>query len=321
MKRLFVSTALVAGLAGMATADPYVAGDEIRVIQGGKPGGGSDQLAQLTEPYLDDLLEVTFLNEYLPGAAAAIAWTKVGLQSPKDGSVISVTNMPMLLTNYIMSDAVKYTAKDFTPIANVVTDPNILVVGPDSPYQTIDAFIEAAKAAPGQLTVGNSGVGGDDHFATLMLEKATGATFQKVPFQGDGPSATAAMGEKIDASLNNLGTVYSQVSNGTLRALAVFSKERSEFMPDVPTLMESGIDMASGSSRGFSAPAGIPDEARDQLIDAFKEMAASDAFKAQAKERALSLNMVYGDEYAEMMQSMETELTDLWAELQASAAN
>ncbi len=182
----------------------YVAGEDVTVLQGFKPGGGSDVLAQLVQPYVSKKLGVNFVNEYIPGATGAIAWTRLAKQSKKDGSVISITNTPMLMTNYIMNDAITYNIRELTPIANVVTDPGIAVVAKDSPYNTIEDLLAAAKEKPGRVTVGNSGMGGDDYFTTLLIEKATGLSFKKVPFQGDGPSATAAMGNKIDVSFNNV---------------------------------------------------------------------------------------------------------------------
>lgn len=297
-----------------AQAD-YVAGKDVVVLQGFKPGGGSDVLAQLVQPYLTKALGVNFVNEYIPGATGAIAWTRLARQSKKDGSVISITNTPMLMTNYIMSDAITYTIKDLTPIANVVTDPGIAVVAKDSRYNSIEDLLAAAKEKPGRITVGNSGMGGDDFFTTLLLEKETGLSFKKVPFQGDGPSATAAMGNKIDVSFNNVGTVYSQVESGNLKALAVFSDKRVTSLPDVPTLKEKGIDLVAGSSRGYSAPAGIPAEARDQLVAAFEALRTNQAFLDDAKKRALNIDLVTGEQYGEMFKSMESEFQGIWKDV------
>jgi putative tricarboxylic transport membrane protein len=298
----------------------YAAGDEIAVLQGFKAGGGSDALAQLTQPFLTKLLGVDMVNQYIPGAAGAIAWTRLAKQSKNDGATISITNTPMLVTNYIMNDAITYSIDELTPIANVVTDPGIIVVPGDSPFKTIEDLFAAAKKTPGRITVGNSGVGGDDFFSAILVEKAAGVKFQSVPFQGDGPSATAAMGGKIDASFNNLGNVYGFVKSGDLRALAIFTKERVDFLPDVPTLMEKGMNVVAGSSRGYSAPAGIPEKAREQLIAAFESLKANEEFKAIAKERALVLDIITGDNYLQMMRSMETDYKKIWSEIKSEVS-
>lgn len=133
MKLLSASIlALAVATAPIAANAEYSAGDEITVLQGFKAGGGSDALAQLTQPFLTKLLGVDMVNQYIPGAAGAIAWTRLAKQSKQDGGTISITNTPMLMTNYIMNDAITYSLDELTPIANVVTDPGIIVVPSDS---------------------------------------------------------------------------------------------------------------------------------------------------------------------------------------------
>jgi len=321
MKLLSASIlALAVATAPIAANAEYSAGDEITVLQGFKAGGGSDALAQLTQPFLTKLLGVDMVNQYIPGAAGAIAWTRLAKQSKNDGGTVSITNTPMLVTNYIMNDAITYSIDELTPIANVVTDPGIIVVPSDSPFKTVEDLFAAAKKSPGRITVGNSGVGGDDFFSAILVEQAAGVKFQSVPFQGDGPSATAAMGGKIDASFNNLGNVYGFVQSGDLRALAIFTKERVDFLPDVPTLVEKDMNVVAGSSRGYSAPAGIPEKAREQLIAAFESLKENEEFKAIAKERALVLDIVTGDDYLQMMKSMETDYKKIWKEIKSDTA-
>lgn len=321
MKLLSASIlALAVATAPIAANAEYSAGDEITVLQGFKAGGGSDALAQLTQPFLTKLLGVDMVNQYIPGATGAIAWTRLAKQSKQDGGTISITNTPMLMTNYIMNDAITYSIDELTPIANVVTDPGIIVVPSDSPFKTVEDLFAAAKKSPGRVTVGNSGVGGDDFFSAILVEQAADVKFQSVPFQGDGPSATAAMGGKIDASFNNLGNVYGHIVAGNLRALAIFTKERVDFLPDVPTLVEKDINVVAGSSRGYSAPAGIPEKAREQLIAAFESLKENEEFKAIAKERALVLDIVTGDDYLQMMKSMETDYKKIWKEIKSDTA-
>jgi putative tricarboxylic transport membrane protein len=289
----------------------------ITVLQGFKPGGGSDALAQLTQPFLEKILGKTFVNQYIPGATGAIAWTQLAKTTRPDGYTLSITNTPMLMTNYIMTPAITYNIHELTPIANVVTDPGIIVVAKDSPFKTVQDFFAAAKKHPGMLTVGNSGVGGDDFFTTLIVEKATGLKFQMVPFQGDGPSWQAAMGKKIDASFNNLGITFPQIKAGNLRALALFAEKRDPNIPDVPTLRELGFDVVSGSSRGYSAPKGIPADAREKLIKAFGEMAKDPAFQKAAAARALPIDMKLGGAYTQYLQKQETTFRGIWNEVKS----
>lgn len=285
----------------------------INLLMGFNPGGGSDQLAQLTTPYLKEYLNGTFNNIYKPGAAGAVAWTELAHATKNDGYTVSITNMPMIATNYITNPDIKYTVNDFTPLANVVTDPGVLMVGADSPYKTFQDFVDAAKANPGKVTVGNSGTGGDDFFYTLVLQKEAGIKVQMVPFDGDGPSWQNAAGGKIDASMNNLGTVLPQVQAGKARILAVMTKKRVDLIKDVPTFEELGVkNMIGGSSRGYSAPKGIPADVREKLLDAFKKMFDNPKFNEDVAKLGLLPDPILGDDYAKQMQDVEKNFTGIW---------
>ena len=298
-----------------AHAQKYSAGSDVTVVQGFQAGGGSDALAQLVQPYLAKELGVTFINRYQPGATGAIAWTGLAKQTAPDGKTVSITNTPMLMTNYIMNPTMQYSIDDLTPLANIVTDPGVIVVGKDSPFKTAKDFLDAARAQPGRVTVGNSGVGGDDFFSVIMIEKATGLKFQQVPFAGDGPSWAAALGGKIDASANNLGITYPQVKAGNLRVLAVFTEKRVPELPDVPTMKELGINVVAGSSRGYSAPKGMPEAAQKEFLAAMERVINNPDFKRDAATRAMVIDYKPGAEYAKFLKEQEVTFKQIWEEV------
>ncbi|ETW11579.1 hypothetical protein ATO8_16730 [Roseivivax marinus] len=314
-KAATVLTALVVAAPAVAQEGDgyYSSGDEVTVLMGFSPGGGSDALAQLVQPFLaEELGDVSFVNQYQPGATGAIAWTQLAKQVQPDGETISITNTPMLMTNYIMNDSITYNIDELTPIANIVTDPGVAVVAADSEFETFEDLLAAAKENPSSVTVGNSGVGGDDFFTSVLLEQAADVSLQKVPFEGDGPSWTAAMGGKIDASFNNVGITYPQIREGNLRPLVVFAEERLEELPDVPTAKELGYDVVAGSSRGYSAPAGFPEEARQQLIDALRRVTEDPEFQEAAASQAMNVDFIAGDDYTAMLDRMEEEFRGVW---------
>lgn len=284
----------------------------ITVLQGFKAGGGSDQLAQMTQPYLQDILGQSFTNEYIPGATGGIAWTQLAKQSKNDGYTLSITNTPMLMTNYIMNEDFNYNIDELEPIANVVTDPGVIVVPSDSPFDTYEDFAKYVEEHPGEVTAGNSGTGGDDFFTQIQWMQETGLEIEQVPFEGDGPSWQAAAGGKTDASFNNLGVTYSQIEAGNLKALVIFADERYELLPDVPTAKELGIDLTAGSSRGYSAPKGIPEDVKQKLIDAFEEMGNDPDFQESLKEIALPIDLKTGDEYKQYLEEQEKVFTEIW---------
>lgn len=308
-------TAAPAPAAPEAPAESNYPEKPISVLVGFNPGGGSDQLAQLTNPFLNKYLETPITNIYKPGATGAIAWTELAKQSKNDGYTISVTNTPMLMTNYIMNDDITYNIDELTPLANVLTDPGVIAVGKDSPFKTYEDFAKAVEANPGTVTVGNSGTGGDDFFTTLLWEKASGLKVQMVPFQGDGPSYQAAQGGKIDASFTNLGVVYGQVQAGNVRLLATFTKERSGLVPDVPTMKELGYDVVAGSSRGYSAPKGIPDDAKAKLLEAFEKTFKDPEFLDNIAKLGQEPDIMIGDDYAKYLSDNEKEFKIIWDEV------
>lgn len=314
---MFISTLIIvlAACSGDSSEESDYPTNPITVVQGFDPGGGSDQIAQLTQPYLEESIGESFTNEYIPGSAGAIAWTRLAQQTEKDGYTISVTNSPMLMTNYLMNSEISYTLEDFEPLANIVTDPAIIVVGPDSEIDSYEDFEKHLEEDPKSLNVSNSGVGGDDFFTQLKWTNETGLEMETVPYDGDGPSWQAAAGGDVDASFNNVGVVFPQIEEGNLKAIAVFTDERIDLLPDVPTVKELGVDVVSGSSRGYSAPKGIPEAAKQELLEAFKQLEDDEDFKAGLDKVALPMDIMIGEDYADFLKEEEKISGEIWEEV------
>ncbi len=307
---------MVCGTVLSASAAKYPS-KQIMVTQGHKPGGGSDGMYQLTRPYLEKYLGTTIVSQYNPGATGSINWTKFARTVKPDGYTLCVSLTPMIQTNYIMNPELNYRLSDFVPLVNVITDPAVVIVNANSPWNTMQDLMDAIKARPGEITVGNSGTGGDDYFATLRFEDLTGLRVQKIPFEGDGPSYQAVMGNKIDVSMNNLGITYQQIKAGNLKVLCVFSEERISHIPDVPTGKELGIDMVTGASRGYAAPKGLPGDIKQTLIEAFRKMAADPQFIKDCEDRIMPINMLYEADYEKLLTDDEVLYTRIWGELKA----
>ena len=306
---LSVALALSSVLSGAAVAAPYEEGDKVTVIIGFKPGGGADRLAQLIEPFLTKETGLKFINQYVPGASGAIAWTKVANIDGSKGDTISITQSPSMIAAYMFSKSINYSYKDFLPLANVVTDPGILVVGKDSPYNSLEDIIKAAKENPNHINVGTSGVGGGDHLSLLFLGDEAGVKFKAIPFKGDGPANTAAMGGKVDAASSNLAITYAQIKAGNLKPLAIYADKRSDKLPDVPTLKELGYNTSSGSSRGFSTPKGFPQDKLEFLRAAFEKVLKNPDFLAEADRQAQIIDPHLGKDYDAIFAEYENRLS------------
>ncbi len=275
------------GLTSAIAAEKYPA-RAVTVIHGFKAGGGSDQLAQVTQPFLEKVLKQRFVNVYKPGADGAIVWKEVGKDTKPDGYTLTTCLTPKTQLNAMVNANSGYAMTDFEPIANMIFDPGILVVAPDSKFKTLKDLIDAAKKAPGQIRLSHSGNGGDDWFNALMISKLAGVTFNLVPFDGDAPAWQAAAGGHVEVCSTNVGVVTGVVQGKKLRSLGVYTEKRLAPLPDVPTLKEQGVNLIEGSYRGYLAPKGTPKEIITILADGLEKVSAD----PQHRAACAALNMV-----------------------------
>jgi putative tricarboxylic transport membrane protein len=290
----------------------------VTVIHGFKAGGGSDQLSQLVQPYLEKVLGQKFANVYKPGADGAIAWKEIAKSTTPDGYTLSTVLTPKTQLNSFINKDAGYAMEDFEPVANVVFDPGMLVVGPDSKFKTMKDLIDYAKANPGKLKMSNSGEGGDDWFNAVMIEKLAGVKFNNIPFEGDAPAWQAAAGGHVDANTNNLSTVTPLIKGGKLKPLAVYTEKRVEEFPDVPTLKELGIDLVVGSSRGYIAPKGTPKEVIDILADGIEKVTKDPEFIKAAKAANIEIQFLKGEENKKFLAAEKDRLKKIVDEMKLS---
>lgn len=310
---LLVVAALLAGFGAVALAADYPS-KPVTVIHGFKPGGGSDQLSQLVQPFLEKVLDQRFVNVYKPGADGAIAWSEVAGSKP-DGYTLTTCLTPKTQLNTLVNANAGYAMGDFEPIANIIFDPGILVVGPDSKFKTMKDLLDYAKKNPGQLKMANSGIGGDDWYNALMIEKLAGVKFNDIPFEGDGPAWQATAGGHVDANTNNLSTVTPLIKGGKLRALAVYTEKRIPMFPDVPTLKELGINLVEGSYRGYLAPKGTPREIVNILAQGLEKVTRDPQFIKAAEDVNLEIEFIKLDEFRAFIQKKEESLKKIVEEM------
>ena len=299
MKRLTfaASLAALALSSGPVMAQTYP-GQDIEMLVGFSAGGGTDVMVRTLEPFLEkhigDGANIVIKN--IPGASGQIAVTQVAEARP-DGYTIGTYNLPGVMARTLDRDA-GYTADSFTYLANVVDDPNVIVVPSSSDIQTMEQLIEEAKAEAGAVTLGISGLGGDDHFAFIALQEATGAEFTMVPFGSSAPTRTALMGGHVAAGILNVSEVAG--FEDSIRVLGISSEERSDYLPDVPTLKSQGIDVVNGSMRGFVAPAGLSDEVQAKLIEAFRKTFDDPEFQKAMRQTSNPTRLSVGEEFREL---------------------
>jgi tripartite-type tricarboxylate transporter receptor subunit TctC len=188
-----------------------------------------------------------------------------------------------LAINHVMYKQLPYdVARDFAPITQMVSLPNVLVVGTGTPFRTFGDFLSAARARPGALTYGSAGLGTAPHMAMELLRVSANIDVLHVPYTGVAPALNDIIGDRVDGMLVNFLSAKPQIDGGTLRALAMSSSARSRFMPDLPTIAESGVPGYEAIQWfGLLAPAGTPAAIVDRLQAETAKILETPAMKAR----------------------------------------
>lgn len=283
LRRLLPALMLSAVAAAPAVALAAYPEQPIKMIVAYAPGGGTDVVAraaaQYIAKYLGNNASVVVINR--PGAGGAIGFTEIA-KAPADGYTIGFVNTPNLLTIPIERKS-NFHWQDFDLLGNLVDDPGNFSVHADSPYKSLKELVAHARANPGTVSYGTTGIGSDDHIATLLFERAAGVKMTHVPYKGAAEVHQAIRGKQITVAAMNIGEALQYAKGGSpLRQLGQMSTARTALAPDVPTFKEQGYDIVMASLRGIAAPKGLPPEVRDQLAAAIQKTAADPEFQAKA---------------------------------------
>jgi len=261
-------------------------------------GGGTDVGARILAAIAEKKVGQPIIVVNKVGAGSQVGMTELARAKP-DGYYLGFASLPA--TNTIILDPERKAAFDvdsFLPIINQVLDPGLIWVKADSPYKTVKDLLDDAKRRQGQVRASTTGILGDDHLAILMMEKAAGVTFRIVHFEGGAQQFTATLGGQVDVSFDNVGSVVTKIRAGQVRGLAVMDKERSKFIPDVPTLSEVGFpNIISSSTRGIMGPKGIPDPVVKKIQDIFLTSMKEPDHVEKMEKVGLAVMPMLGAEY------------------------
>ncbi|AVG39470.1 tripartite tricarboxylate transporter substrate binding protein [Achromobacter insolitus] len=281
LSALLAGAALAAGPAAQAQNFPNRA---IEIVVPFAAGGGTDAMARAMGDASRTHLPQPIVVLNKPGAAGGIGLTEVANAKP-DGYKLALVTADMVIIPHL--GLTKTTYEKFTPIIQLNADPSAITVAADSPYNTIEAFLDAARAKPESMQVGNAGIGSIWHLAAAALEDKTGAKFNHIPFNGGNPAVLALLGGHIDAVAVSPAEVMQYVKAGKLKPLAVMADARVAGFENVPTLKERNIDLSIGTWRGIAAPKGTPQPVLDTLSAAFRQAAAENSLKRFMAEQNL----------------------------------
>jgi tripartite-type tricarboxylate transporter receptor subunit TctC len=236
----------------------------MHLIVGFAPGGSTDITARLIGQWLSERLGQSVVVENRPGAGTNIA-TEAVVRSPPDGYTLLMV-APSATINVTLYDKLNFVfLRDIAPVASVVRQTQIVVANPSFTAKTIPELIAYAKANPGKITMASAGIGSVGHLAGELFKMMAGVDFVHVPYRGAGPALTDLIGGQVMISFAGLAGSIEYVKSGKLRALAVTAANRSEALPDVPTVGEFVPGYEASDWFGVVAPKNTPASIIDKL--------------------------------------------------------
>jgi tripartite-type tricarboxylate transporter receptor subunit TctC len=253
--RTFV--AVLALLAGTVAAQPYPS-KPVRVISGFPPGSGADITARVIGVKLYEATGQQFFVENRPGAGSNIA-AEVAAKSAPDGYTLFIGTVANTINATLYSKLPFDFARDFAPVALTTAAPNVLVVHPSVPAKSVKELVALAKSRPGQLNFASAGTGTAPHLSGELFNAMAGVKMTHIPYKGSPPAVLDLVAGSVDAMFSPASTVLPHVKSGRLRALAVTTAARTQSLPELLTVAESGLKgYETVTWFGFVAPAKTP---------------------------------------------------------------
>src|SRR5215510_7786609 len=256
--KVAVSVILAFGLAGGTVAQTYPT-KPVRLIVPFAPGGGTDILGRLLCQRLAESMGQPFIVDNRGGAGGVIG-AELAAKSPADGYTLLLGSPGPLTINPALQPRMSYDSlRDFAPISLGTISAFTLVVHPSLPARSVKELVTLAKAKPGQLNYGSGGNGSVAHFSVEQFKALAGVNIVHVPYKGSNPSLTDLVAGQLQMTIENMPVTLPHVRSGRLRLLAVGTKTRSAFVPEVPTINEAGVPgYESSTAFGVLAPAKTP---------------------------------------------------------------
>ncbi|KIC39687.1 Bug family tripartite tricarboxylate transporter substrate binding protein [Leisingera sp. ANG-M7] len=319
MKKLIAGAAMaLMGLAGAAMAEDYPERPIMMMVSYGA-GGATDfqaRIVTMTAGNEDALgMPIAIINK--PGAGGRVGWNWFATQADADGYTLAAYNVPHFIAQSIKG-GVQYSAESFEPIANWGADPAVFVVAADSPFNSMADVVAHAKENPGKLTFSGAGLFVGHHIAALQIEKAAGVKMAYIPTKGGGAAAMkAVIAGEVMGGINNLSDAFRAQEAGNVKILGVADLQRSDFLPDVPTMQEQGLDVDNSSVnfRGVMVPKDTPQEVIDKLAATVPEMFANPRVAKKMQAGGSPMHIMTRDEVKKMWAAREQTLKELLAGL------
>ncbi|GGJ35666.1 Bug family tripartite tricarboxylate transporter substrate binding protein [Neoroseomonas lacus] len=286
---------------GLANAQDAYPSRAVQMVVAFPPGGQADIVARPVSSALERLWRQPVPVVNRGGAGGAIGNASVARATPDGYTLLmALSSLAMLPeADRLNGRAPSYTVDQLAPIALITADPTVLVVNADSPWRTLEDFVEDAKRRPGAITYSSAGNYSTLHVAMAMFAGAAGIDLLHVPFQGGGPAMTALLSGTVQALSSGPGPALSQVRDGKLRALAQWGATRAPGFEDVPTFIEKGYrDVEFYIWAGVFAPVATPASVQDRLRASLREAVQDEGLKRALAAAGSPIDFRVGDAFA-----------------------
>ncbi|WP_435234327.1 tripartite tricarboxylate transporter substrate binding protein [Psychromonas sp. PT13] len=306
MNKILKSIMLAAGmLVSVNTMAADYPAKNIRLVVPFGAGGGTDAVGRTLANSAKDILgkNISVMNR--TGGAGAVGMS-FGAQQRADGYTLTVVTRE--IASLPQMGLMQHSADDFKLIRMVNLDPAVVLVSKDSPYNTINDLIKEAKANPGKVKFASTAA---PNFYLMSLEKDQGIKLNAIPYNGSSEAIPAVLGGHTAVTMVTPGEAIAQLRSGQLKALGVMSEKRIDFIPEVPTLKEQGVDVVTGTWRGIGAPKDTPDAIIETLGKAFDQAMASAEFKSFMQKGAMTIHNLNAQEFTDFVKKDTEELGKL----------
>jgi tripartite-type tricarboxylate transporter receptor subunit TctC len=275
-------------------------------------GGTTDIAARMLGVPLGAALGQTVVVDNKGGANGVIAASAVKRAEPDGYTLLMQYSGYHVITPLVSKQAPQWEAKDFVPVANVLSAPQIVVVRADLPFKTMGELVAYAKAHPGKINYASSGNGSLQHATGAMLEQQAGIQLTHIPYKGTGPALQDLLGGQVDITFGTAPPFVPHIQSGKLRVLATTGKTRLPSLPDVPTTAEAGLPNLDATSWfAVFAPARTPKPIVDKLTAEIARIVSTPAFRQKAQEQGATADYLNPQQMDALVKSETARWTEV----------
>ncbi len=263
---LQVAGAMIVAAPGLAAAQPRFPTRQMRIVVPFAPGGAADSSARLVAEQWTQRFQQSVIVENRAGASGNVGAQSVARSDPDGYTLLLGFDGTMVINPFVFKNMPFDTVKDFAPVGKIGDVGLLMVANPNVAVRSLKDVIALSKSQSGGLSVGSTGTGSTAHLLIELLKQQTGANLVHVPYRGAAPAVAGTIGGETPLAVVGMAGIPQHIRAGKLKGIAVSSAQRSKLLPDVPTMVESGVaDLVLNSWNGILAPAGTPKAIIDLL--------------------------------------------------------